>query len=83
MIDPDEILRLKAAVGMFHLEGDIVHAMSGRVCHIFPHNPRAQENAAFIVAACNHAPELAERVKALETENADLKNQIREAMERY
>ena len=44
---------------------------------------RCMNNADYIVAACNAVPELIAELKAARAENADLKNQLREAMEKY
>lgn len=40
-------------------------------------------NAAYIAAACNSLPDLIAELKAARAENADLKNQLKEAMEKY
>ncbi len=67
MMDLDELLKLKAAArGRFYLEGNVLHAMSGRVAYVYPHNPYSAENGAYIVAACNAVPELIKRVRELE-----------------
>ena len=39
-------------------------------------------NADYIVAACNSLPDLIAELKAVRAENAELKNQLREAMEK-
>lgn len=41
-----------------------------------------ESNAAYIVAACNALPDLIAELKAARAENADLKNQLRDALER-
>lgn len=86
MIDLDELERLaKAATPVpwmvAHLctNANFVFAQAPD-CDIVFH--AREEDVQYITEACNAVPELIARVRELEAENADLQNQLRDALER-
>lgn len=87
MIDLEELERLAKAATPgpwkhrgFGMQSNVVFTDYTTVCSTNSLN--MPHDAAYIVAACNAVPELIARVRELEAENADLKRQLRDALER-
>ena len=62
-----------------------VEAEGKTICVPFDRGPddeNDEDDAHYIVAACNAVPELIAELKEARAENADLRNQLREALER-
>ena len=89
-----EALAKNATPGPWHKQGFDVYAWKGkrrefvaRTAPVVVSNSefitRNMNDSGYIVAACNSLPDLIAELKAARAENTELKNQLREAMEKY